>query len=148
MPKAQFLRSFWIIPIALLPVVLGCGTSEGPTVTGTASYNDQPIEKGNISFYPTEGKGQAAGGEIVNGKFTVKNVTPGKNRVEITAQPKMKGPPPTDMTEATKHPPVVDPSTLITASAVGNNEIHDITSGGAPLVFSLHPQSTGKDKKK
>jgi hypothetical protein len=68
--------------ILILPLLAGCGGS-GATVSGTATYDKQPIEKGAIAFRPVDGKGQGAGGDIVNGQFTVKNVPFGKNRVEI-----------------------------------------------------------------
>ncbi len=67
-------------------VLLGCGPS-GPktyTVTGTVKFNDQPLDKGQISFMPKDGKTAPTGGPIVNGQYTVQAL-PGEKKVEITA---------------------------------------------------------------
>ncbi|WP_143393813.1 hypothetical protein [Fimbriiglobus ruber] len=127
-----------IIPLALFPlIILGCG-GDSASVSGTVTYKDVPVEKGNIAFYPAEGKGQSAGGEIINGKYTVKGVTLGKNRVEITSSAKMKGPPPSGMADSIKNPPALDLSTVISTKATGNNAIHEITSS-TTLDFALKP---------
>ncbi len=62
--------------------VLGCGDDSGLDkrypVYGTVTYNGKTIEKGQISFIPTEAsKGLAANGFIENGKYTLTTATPG-----------------------------------------------------------------------
>jgi hypothetical protein len=72
----------------LLPALLavwcsGCGGGGdgGATVSGTVTLDGAGIEDGSISFIPDEGA--PAGGKIANGKYSVKGVTTGRNRVHI-----------------------------------------------------------------
>lgn len=54
-----------------LCLVLGCG-EKGPQryeVSGTATFDGAPIEKGDISFEPTDKSQAPDGGVIENGKF-------------------------------------------------------------------------------
>jgi hypothetical protein len=62
--------------------VLGCGDDTGLDkrylVYGTVTYGGKTIEKGQISFIPTDAaKGRAANGFIENGKYTLTTATPG-----------------------------------------------------------------------
>ncbi len=65
-----------------LVVVTGCSDNSLSEVTGTVSVNGQPAEKGSISFIPADGKAQTTGGEIKEGKYSVK-VPPGMAKVQI-----------------------------------------------------------------
>jgi hypothetical protein len=68
-----------------LLVLSGCSGSTGTTVTGSVTVNGEPLKAGAITFMPVQTKGgQSAGGEIVNGKYTARNVTPGQERVTVT----------------------------------------------------------------
>lgn len=72
---------------ALLLLLAGCGGDSGPKrhkVSGTASFDGQPIPEGDIQFLAADGKGPVDGGRIVDGKFSLE-VTAGKQRVEIRA---------------------------------------------------------------
>ncbi|MFO0959687.1 MAG: MBG domain-containing protein [Isosphaeraceae bacterium] len=63
--------------LSLLPA--GCG-SGGPVmgrVSGTVKYNGKPIEKGTISFTPTDGQRPSATGTITNGSYTLQTTEPG-----------------------------------------------------------------------
>ena len=53
-------------------------------VTGSVTWNGQPIEAGIILLQPTEARQAPAGGKIENGKFTVRT-RPGKMRVQVEA---------------------------------------------------------------
>jgi hypothetical protein len=83
-----------LAPLTLLCVGLAAiGCDSGPStaeVSGNITYDGKPVEKGNIAFFPDNGKGQPAGGIIANGAYTAKNVTFGINRVEVHA-PKVVG---------------------------------------------------------
>jgi hypothetical protein len=74
---------------AALPVLLA-GCSNTAEVTGTVRVDGQPLEKGSISFIPVDGQGTTAGGEIVDGKYTVSKVSPGTMMVQIR-YPKVSG---------------------------------------------------------
>ncbi len=59
-------------------------------VTGTVRVDGEPLEKGSISFVPADGKGVTAGGDIVDGKYTVTRISPGPMTVQIR-YPKVAG---------------------------------------------------------
>jgi hypothetical protein len=58
-------------------------------VTGTISYNGEPVDNGTVSFIAgdaTGGEAFGSGGDIVNGKYSIaaeRGPKPGKYRVEI-----------------------------------------------------------------
>ena len=60
---------------------IGCGKQGG--VTGSVTYNGQPVEFGTISFTPVDGRGPVFGGKIENGKFTVEPSYPGNKVVSV-----------------------------------------------------------------
>src|SRR5688572_16057774 len=80
-------RCFWILLLLLLPAAFGCGGSQA-SVSGTVTYEGEEIERGYISFFPIDGKGPSAGAEILAGRYSASGLTPGKNRVVISAVPK------------------------------------------------------------
>ena len=72
-------------------MVIGCG-SGGPErviVTGTVTYQGQPLKEGQIRFFPTEGtEAPMSGGDIVDGQYAIRvkgGVAVGTHRVEIVA---------------------------------------------------------------
>jgi hypothetical protein len=73
--------------LAVIAVSIGCG-DKGPTtypVSGTATWEGQPIPTGHVSFYPTDASGVAPdAGKIVDGKFSFQ-AKPGPKKVEIRA---------------------------------------------------------------
>src|SRR5207244_8143771 len=63
---------------AVLPLLAGCdSSSKKVAVSGTVTYDGQPVEYGTIVF--ANSGGPTSGGEIKDGKYSVKDVTPGKN---------------------------------------------------------------------
>jgi len=65
-----------------LSPILGCGDDTGLDkrypVSGTVTFKDQPVEKGQISFITTDKtKQRDAGGAIENGRYTLTTATPG-----------------------------------------------------------------------
>ena len=69
--------------IALTACLAGCGRSGGLTeISGTVSYDGQPVKQGTITFLPADGKGPTAAVPIADGKYSVK-VAPGKKLVKI-----------------------------------------------------------------
>jgi hypothetical protein len=67
-------------------IVAGCDSGP-PTaeISGNVSYDGKPIEVGNISFYPRDGKGTTSGGVIINGAYMAKGVSFGEMDVKINA---------------------------------------------------------------
>jgi hypothetical protein len=76
---------------ALTAALAGC-TGDGvqrAEVSGTVTFNGQPVKEGSINFFPTDGtKGPEAGGAILDGKYHIpqaKGPVVGKHRVELRA---------------------------------------------------------------
>src|SRR5690348_13499226 len=67
-----------------LILLSGCGGSTA-SVSGTVTYEGAPAGKGYITFQPADGKGQSAGAEIRDGKYSATGLTPGKKVVNIEA---------------------------------------------------------------
>jgi hypothetical protein len=62
--------------------ILGCGDDTGLDrrypVSGTVTYNNKPLEKGQIAFIPTDpSKQRPANGTIVDGRYTLTTATSG-----------------------------------------------------------------------
>jgi len=75
--------SFCLVPLAVcLGVLAGCGGAETYEVSGTVTYDGEPVERGQISFVPLDGSGAADGGPIEDGEFSFPS-KPGRKRVEI-----------------------------------------------------------------
>jgi hypothetical protein len=67
-----------------LLLIVGCGDETGLAkrypVSGTVTYQDKPVAKGQIHFLPTDPKSttqREANGFIENGHFTLTTATPG-----------------------------------------------------------------------
>ena len=81
----------WTIAVALLAMFSGCGGDdlEKSIVSGTITYEGQPIANGDIMFYPKAGTaGPVSGAPIRNGEYTADGkggVPVGEHRVEIRA---------------------------------------------------------------
>jgi hypothetical protein len=66
----------------------GCGGSKQEPVSGSVTWQGKAVEHGSINFFPKDGDGTTAGGEIKDGKFSIdkqNGPTPGKYRIEILA---------------------------------------------------------------
>lgn len=74
----------------LLLLVSGCSDNKTADVSGVVSVDGQPVEKGNISLFPADGKGPSVGGDIVNGKYEVSKAPVGTVKVQIRV-PKVTG---------------------------------------------------------
>ncbi len=77
-----------LVLIALGLAVSGCGGGGAPaTLTGTVTFDGQPIEKGSIRLDPTgQPAGQPASTQITNGKYefpSSANLRAGEYRVTI-----------------------------------------------------------------
>jgi len=82
----------------LLLVMTSCRSDEGFgfgkrfPVSGTVTYNGNPLEKGKISFVPDDPKGVGAAGDIENGSYAVSTggekdgAVAGKYKVIISAK--------------------------------------------------------------
>jgi hypothetical protein len=134
MRRFQFFRAcFPVLALGLLAVV-GCG-SGGSTVTGNVTFNGKPVQEGYVNFYPTDGKSAPAGGAIKDGRYSVRNVAPGKNRVEVTSTP-TGGTAASSMEETLKSKETKLPDNMIAPKDQGNNATHEI-SGSTELNLDI-----------
>lgn len=87
------LLRYGFLCLALNCLFTGCGgTGAPPTypVTGTVTFEGEPIKAGDIQFEP-DPKGEAPdGGSIIDGKFSLR-VKEGKKKVKITASREVPG---------------------------------------------------------
>ena len=65
-------------------LIVGCGGSSAGQVSGTVTYDGNPVEGGAIEFHPADGKWPSAGGTISGGKYSVANVPIGTAKVRIS----------------------------------------------------------------
>jgi hypothetical protein len=90
-------RFLAILAVPALLVMASCGTDDGLgkryPVSGTVTYNGNPLEKGTISFVPEDSKRNVgASGEIKNGSYTLSTggnddgAQAGKYKVTITSK--------------------------------------------------------------
>ena len=78
-------RLSWCLCLGVLAMLpLGCGDDGTCKVTGTVTWNGQPLPNGDIIFNDVEGVKGPDAAKIKGGRFTAQ-VKPGKKRVEIRA---------------------------------------------------------------
>ncbi len=74
----------WLVASAGIIAAAGCGPATS-TVSGTVTFNGEAVAKGAISFFPSDGKGQPAGGLIADGRYRVTGMAPGEKIVQLSA---------------------------------------------------------------
>ena len=90
----DFRRRFVLLVIGLACV--GCGekdplAAKRGSVSGTVTFDGQPVEEGRITFTPVGTEGQLAGAEIKDGKYTIplkEGPVAGQHKVSIVASRK------------------------------------------------------------
>lgn len=84
MPSVLRLSGLLILAV----LFVGCGGGQtGPVrypVTGTVTFDGNPLPDGDVQFIPADGKGPTDAGKIVAGKFSLET-TAGKKKVSIQA---------------------------------------------------------------
>ena len=133
----------------VLLAVAGCGSVCG--VSGSVTYDGQPVDDGMITFYPADGQGPTSAAPIRAGRYSIDSLIPGPKLVEVTAvkqvpfarsseemaaraAAKAKG-------NATG---IIDPADTIAADAPGNNTTVDVKSGLQELNFAIQRKAEKK----
>ncbi|WP_052299353.1 hypothetical protein [Rubinisphaera brasiliensis] len=87
----RLLLSF-VCCVGLMVLMAGCGSANGPeraAVSGTVTFNGDPIQTGSIQFVPVEGVvGKPVSAPISNGEFSLSSgegPAVGMNKVVINA---------------------------------------------------------------
>jgi hypothetical protein len=73
-----------LVGLAGLTSVLGCGDGKS-SISGTVTFNDQPVASGTITFVKSEGELVREGAIIKDGSFQAQ-VPPGNYKIELYAQ--------------------------------------------------------------
>jgi hypothetical protein len=136
-------RPIWLIALGLMGVI-GCGASRS-TVTGSVSYEGSPVETGQITFTPSDGKGSVSGSPITGGTYSVEGVTPGKKVVRIEAFKKVNFASSSQemMDKANEQKRrgidtgLVDPADIMPDNAEGNHQIVELVAGSNRKDFAL-----------
>jgi hypothetical protein len=77
---------WWQAPWAALALVALAGCSASTTeMSGTITFDGEPVKEGAINVVPLDGKGQSAGGAIKDGHYTVADAPLGEVKITITA---------------------------------------------------------------
>jgi hypothetical protein len=138
---------FWAAAVALTAAVVGlsgCGSSTA-TISGQVTYEGQPVGDGYITFTPSDGKGNDAGGQITNGQYTVAGLPPGPKVVRVIATRKVNFASTSAEMEAKaaearkagRFDGLVDPADTIPDDAEGNNQTVEVKPGQQKLDFNL-----------
>ncbi len=131
----------------MLLAATGCGSSA--VLTGDVTYDGQPVEKGAITFFPTDGLGPTTGAEIRGGRYRVDGAPPGPKIVQIegfrevpsaVTSEEMSRQAEEAMRRGVGAAPLAEyNAAIIPANAEGNNETIEIKSGRRTLDFHLNP---------
>jgi hypothetical protein len=83
-------RILWAAGVLLTLLALaGCGDDKNGQVSGTVQVDGEPVAAGAILFVPVDGQTATAGGEIKDGRYSIK-VPVGNMKVSLSA-PKVVG---------------------------------------------------------
>ncbi len=130
----------------LTPLLCGCTDADICRISGQVTYNGQPVKAGSISFEPADGKSQAQGMPIKDGRYasaTKATINPGNYIVRIFAPDLSRSKPKSSTDPLEPSPPTVPllppawnkQSKLKVKLKAGNNVVN--FSGekmGSPLV--------------
>ncbi len=125
------------------PVLIGCQGSTTSSISGNVTYEGAPINRGYITFTPSDGRGAVCGGPIEAGKYQVANVPPGKKIVQIIGVKQIHFARTSE--EASKRPASAAPETAdeVPANAEGNNQAIETTAGSQEQNFDLKRPNGG-----
>ena len=114
-------------------------------MTGSVSYEGQPVESGSITFLPADGQGPSAGAAITGGQYRVDEITPGEKTVQIVglkeiAFARSSAEMAQQAEEAARRGTAAAPveqASEIPADAEGNNATVEVKPGKQTLDFQL-----------
>jgi hypothetical protein len=132
----DIVRESYRFPVVCsLALLLGCGQSGG--LTGSVSYNGQPVERGSIAFSPVDGKGPVFGGKIENGKFDIPTAHAGKKRAVVRGIREGVVPQSREEADAAAKAGTFKLPDYIAEDAAGNSQEVDVSGGGQTLDFAI-----------
>jgi len=129
------------VVIALSANFLAGGCSGGATsLSGTVTYEGQPIQQGEITFTPADGVGPVVGAAISAGSYSVNEIKTGNKVVQVSDLPTLEFPKSTaDLAKSAEQGvrPSAPPPNLVPTNAVGNGATIEIKAGKQTLDFHL-----------
>lgn len=121
--------------LAGLTCLVGCSRSSGVTVSGEVIYEGSPVASGYVSLVPADGKGATVGAEIKEGKFTIKEVTPGDKIISVTGGQDIQFPRSSEeMAQMAARGEQLAQSPGIPPNAVGNGQKITITGASSQSI--------------
>lgn len=122
----------------------GCGSSVA-SLSGNVTLDGKPLERGFINIQPVDGNTAAAGGEITSGRYSVKEIPPGKKVIEIIGVKKVTFASSTEemmlaAEEAKKKGDdsgLVEPADIVPRNAEGNLQELELVPGSQRKNFDL-----------
>ena len=116
-------------------LALGCGEAR-TSWRGKVTPNGQPQQYGHIFFEPTDGgRGLDGGADILDGEYTIRQISPGPKRVRIKSQPTPKRV--AGGVNDREHVEMVPPVNPIPANAERNNREVQVVRGDQELDFDV-----------
>jgi hypothetical protein len=125
---------------------IGCGPT-ATTVSGTVTYNGEPVEQGAITFRPADGQGQSFGAQIVDGAYTTAAGSPGSRTAVVMGVKKIdfgmssdEAMRKADEAQAAGKPwggHLSEPADYIAEDAEGNSQTVEITPGHQTLNIEV-----------
>ncbi len=117
--------------------LVGCSSSNG--VSGTVTYEGDPVASGSITFTPADGVGPVVGATITNGEYEVADIAPGRKIVQIVGVKDLQLPKSSaEMAAAAQAGSAGEQSAdEIPPDAIGNNQEVMIPFEGDSLDFHL-----------
>jgi hypothetical protein len=128
-----------ILGFSLMLFVAGCGSTVPTSLSGSVTLNGKALQKGTLSLTPESGGGGTAGAAIVDGKYSISDLKPGRYHVLISADP--AGPvimPNSPEAKRTMTPAEIRRmSDALPADVKGNQETIEVVSGAQTKDFTL-----------
>jgi len=121
-----------LLALACLTLV-GCGGAPTAEVTGVVTWNGKPLSQGYVTFYPVGGTDAVQGGEIANGEYRIKNLSPGKKKALITLKPDVQV-----RKEGSESRLIfTTPLNRVNEKTPGNNRVVDVQRGEQKIDLTL-----------
>ncbi len=141
------MRSYHLIPLLLATTAAlpGCGGSD-TSVRGTVTYDGQPVQRGVITFTPTDG-GKPEGSKILAGEFVIESIQPGNKQVSVIGVIGGEAENSAPVTSDDKIRSMVEASReaeMIPTNAVGNGQTVSVEAGTQDIVIELSRRDAGK----
>jgi hypothetical protein len=142
--RSRIARPLRIGAALLLLATAGCGGTTA-NVSGSVTYDGEPVKDGYVTFRPADGIGPDAGAKIIGGRYSLDNMKPGPKVVQVIA---VKAVPFARSSEEMARRAaenkskgdgsgLIDPADTIPPDAEGNNATHEIKAGKQTLDLKL-----------